>query len=337
MATYVYVAVAGDQKLLLFDMEPDTGRLAAREEYPLDGRSAAICTDPSRETLYLSVNSDPTVIVSYRIDQLTGSLTQLGEVEIGGDACFISTDNTGRFLMAASYGAGMVSVMPTGDDGVARGPVVDYPTAGLAHFIQTDASNRYAFVPHVDKSNVIFQFLFDEKTGLLTPNAVPKIEGHPGQGPRHLVFHPTKDIVYSDNEQESSVTAYHFDTSRGTLAEGQTLSTLPEEGFDGENSNAQIRIHPTGKAIYVSNRGHDSIAVFAVDPETGELSSLGQQPTESVPRPFNIDPDGRYLFAGGAATGRVAAYRIEDSGTLDPLEVYEVGDTPSWIEPIKFD
>ena len=338
MTHYVYIAVSGEKKVLLFAMDPGSGKLTLKQDIDLGGGPSPMCMDPHQEYLYIGLGADDaTLVASFRIDLDTGGLTRIGTVELEAPACYLATDNTGNFLFAAYYGAGIVTVHPIGDHGAAHGPAVDrHETAPRAHYIETDATNRYAFVPHVAESNAIFQFHFDENSGKLSPNAIPKVDGGPGQGPRHLAFHPNKDIVYADNEQESSVTVYRFNTSNGTLAPDQTLSTLPDEGFDGENSNAQIRIHPTGKAVYASNRGHDSIAIFAIDPDSGAISSLGQQKTESVPRPFNLDPDGNFLFAGGQATGRVASYRIDGQGSLEPLEVYEVGKSPSWVLPVKF-
>ena len=172
---------------------------------------------------------------------------------------------------------------------------------------------------------------FDEETGHLTPNQTPTVEPSVQEGPRHVVFHPQKDILYFVNEQGGSVTAYHLDTDSGTLEEFQRLSTLPGD-FEGENSCAQIHITPSGKYLYASNRGHDSIACFAIDEGTGQLSRLGQQPTEGMPRAFNLDPQGKFLYAGGLKTGQLASYCVDrGTGNLQPLETYKVGTSPMWV------
>jgi 6-phosphogluconolactonase len=156
-----------------------------------------------------------------------------------------------------------------------------------------------------------------------------------GQGPRHYCYHPTLDCVYFDNEQASSVTAYHLNPATGTLASFQTLSTLPAD-FEGQNTCAQIHITPSGKYLYAANRGHDSVACFVVDMASGRLTGLGQQPSEPIPRTFGIDPQGRYLFAAGQGSGRLAAYRIDaQTGALQPLETYEVGKRPMWVMVLK--
>jgi 6-phosphogluconolactonase len=206
-------------------------------------------------------------------------------------------------------------------------------TARGAHCFQTDPSNRFAFVTHIAGRgpNEIWQFRFDEQTGHLTPNTPPKVIPEQPVGPRHYCFHPTKDMVYFSNEQGCSVTAYRFDASAGTLTALQTVSTLPDE-YTGQNSCSQIRITPSGKFLYAPNRGHNSIACFAVDPSTGLLTSLGQAPSEQIPRAFNLDPDGKFLYAAGLESGRLAAYSIEhDSGRLQPLKTYALGARPMWV------
>jgi 6-phosphogluconolactonase len=296
--------------------------------------------DPKQQFLYAGLRAS-CQMASLRIDPQTGSLSLLGTIPLGSDPCFISVDRTGRYLLASYYGAGYVSVHAIDDHGALLPEPVEWTaTAPKAHSIHTDRSNRYAFLPHVGESNRILQFLFDAETGHLTPNSVPMVVPLEGTGPRHYCYHPTLDYVYFDNEQASSVTAYRLKRAAGTLEPMQTISTLPE-GFDGPNTCAQIHITPSGEFLYAANRGHDSIACFSVDTSrvptsrvataSGRLTSLGQQPTEPIPRTFGIDPGGRYLYAAGQGTGRLSAYRINAAGTLEPLETYEIGDRPMWV------
>lgn len=330
MAFYAYVAVGGENKVLIFKMDPYTGALQDRREVGLSGGPGPLAVDPEQKFMYVGVRSTRE-ISSFRIDPDTGGLSHLRAVSLDADTCYAATDRRGRFLLSAYYGAGKVTVHAIGEDGVAAKQVAEVPTAEHAHCIRVDASNRFVFVPHTMPANAIFQFIFDERTGALTPNAVPKRMGEAGAGPRHFTFHPGKDVLYTSNENGSSVTAYHFDPKSGTLTPFQTLSTLPE-GFDGKNTCAKIHIHPSGEFLYVSNRGHDSIACFAVDRTTGALTSLGQQKTEPVPRAFNLDPTGNFLFAAGQGSGRLEAFRVDPrSGRLQPLTVYPVGDRPMWV------
>jgi 6-phosphogluconolactonase len=154
-------------------------------------------------------------------------------------------------------------------------------------------------------------------------------------GPRHFCFHPSKDLLYFSNEQGCSVSAYQLDPAAGTLTALQTVSTLPS-GYTGQNSCSQIQITPSGKFLYAPNRGHNSIAGFSVDATTGLLTSIGQTPSEPVPRAFSLDPDGHFLYAAGIESGRLAAYRVhQDSGVLQPLKTYPVGARPMWVMIIK--
>jgi 6-phosphogluconolactonase len=202
-------------------------------------------------------------------------------------------------------------------------------TADKAHAILADPSNRFVFVPHTGP-NAIFQFTFQPAGKLLSANAFPKLLTPANTGPRHLVFHPKKSIVYVVNEQGSSVTAYTMDSRAGTLRPFQTVSTLPR-GFAGSNACAEIKVHPTGKFLYASNRGHDSIACFALDPKDGKLVALEQVATEKTPRSFDLDGTGTILLAAGESSGKVAVYRIARNGKLRRLATQTVGKQPWWV------
>jgi 6-phosphogluconolactonase len=335
MTYFMYLALAGENKIAIYTMDPDSGQLRFNRDVPLDGAVGPLAVDPDRQYLYAGIRST-CEMTSLRIAPDTGSLTLIGRVRLEADPCFIATDRQGRFLLSAYYGAGAVAVhriLPNGalDDT----PVRWLATAPNAHAIQTDASNRFAFVPHIAGPNVILQFEFDEQDGTLTPNETPSVIPEERVGPRHFVFHPHLPVVYFVNEQGSSVTAYQFDRSAGTLRAFQTISTLPA-GFAGENTCAQIHIAPSGDFLYASNRGHDSIACFAVDAATGGLNTIGQQPTEQMPRAFNLDPEGRFLFAAGLVSGKLASYRIDDqTGALEPIQTYLVGERPMWVHVLR--
>ena len=332
MAHHVYVSIGGEGKILRYGMDPTTGDLIPRGEIPVEGSPGALGVDPPRKVLYAALRSVQ-CLASYRIDPGTGNLTHVNTVHAGLNPVYTITDRKGRFLLSSSYGEGQIAVFPLRDDGSIDEEAVErIDTADKAHSISTDPTNRFVFVPHVAGPNLIFQYKFDEKTGRLEPNAVPTVSPKEPEGPRHFCFHPSKDIVYFVNEQGGSVTAYNLDTSLGALSPFQTLSTLPD-GFSEESSCAEIRIHPSGAFLYASNRGHDSLAIFAVDGADGSLTALGQQPTEPIPRAFTLDPAGNFLFAAGQGSGKLAAYSIDGaSGALSLLKTYDVGNTPSWVE-----
>ena len=338
MGHYVYVPIGGDGIIQIHQLDPATGKLSLKDELTLPYPGRALCTDPGSNFLYVALHDESnTAVVSCKIDQGTGGLSPIGEVDLEGHkSCYVSTDRSGRFLMSAYYSAGLVTVHPIGEDGAAHGPQADrHETEQYAHWVATDRSNRYAFVPHVQSANAIYQFTFDESTGRLTPNAVHATEAGPGQGPRHLAYHPQLDVVYADNEQECSVTVYHLDAANGTLTAVQTVSTLPDDGFDGEKSNAQLHIHPDGRAVYASNRGPDSIAMFSIDPGSGAITSLGQQPAQQIPRSFGIDPDGDFLISGADQSDVLTSFRIDARGALELVEEYDIGGPCAWILPVQ--
>ena len=238
-----------------------------------------------------------------------------------------------------------MAVHPIGDDGAIGAPPIEWlSTAVGAHAIQTDRSNRFAFVPHIARlndnvlepprdapgPNVIYQFRFDENTGRLMPNTPLQLEMGGNLGPRHFCFHPSQDIVYFSDEQGCSVTGYRLDTSAGTLSAFQTVSTLPD-GYTGRNTCSQIQLTPSGHFLYVPNRGHNSITGFSVAAD-GRLTAVGRVATEAVPSAFSLDPEGKFVYAAGSATGRLASYRINgNTGELTPLETYTVGQRPMWV------
>jgi len=331
MKYYVYVSIAGENKISIFKMNTGMGELIFHNDVAVSGGPGPLAVAPNGGFLYAGLR--PTrQISSFRIDHNTGDLSLLRTISLDFDPCYIATDRKGNFLLSSYYGAGKAAVHPIDEDGTVNSPPIEWiSTAEHAHCIQVDRANKFVFVPHTVEPNRIFQFKFNEETGRLTPNIVPEVIPKEEVGPRHFCFHPNKDILYFSNEQGSSVTAYNFDTSEGTLAVFQTLSTLPED-YDEDNTCAQIHITPSGKFLYVSNRGHDSIAGFSIDDTTGQLTSLGQQPTEATPRAFTIDPTGNFLFAAGQGTGRLASYRIDtQTGALKPLATYAVGKNPMWV------
>ena len=345
MPYYMYVTVQDDDKILVLTMDAETGKLTPKAEVPISGGPSLLAISPDRKVLYVGHRGVPE-LSSWSIDHASGGLTQNGTVLPEDGPAFLSTDRKGRYLLSAYYQAAHVAVHPIKDDGAVGDPPIEWlATDTGAHAIQTDPSNKFAFVPHIARlndnvlepvreaygPNVIFQFRFDENTGRLTPNSPPRVEPEERLGPRYYCFHPTRDIVYFSNEQGSSVTGYRLDTSKGTLSAFQTITTLPA-GYTGRNTCSQIQISSSGKFLYVPNRGHNSIAGFSVDPSTGRLTAIGQVSTEAVPSAFSLDPECKFLFAAGSASGRLASYRINgDTGGLTPLETYSVGKRPMWV------
>jgi len=332
MPYYAYISLENDDKILIFTMDAGTGKLTQKEAVAVPGRPAALAISPDRRFLYVGLRG-ALDIASFSIDQANGGVTQIGSAPLQGEPVAMATDRTGRFILSAYYYQRTAAVHRI-ENGAAVNPAVEWlMTASGAHSIQTDPSNKFAFVPHIANRgpNQIYQFRFDENTGHLTPNSPALLEPTEYLGPRHFCFHPSMDTVYFSDEQGCSVTAYRLDTGAGTLTAFQTISTLPQ-GFSGDNTCSQIQITSTGKFLYAPNRGHNSIAGFTVDPSSGMLSAAGHVATEAVPRAFSLDPQGKFVYAAGQQTGNLTSYVIDqDTGGLTPSEIYPVGDRPMWV------
>jgi len=343
LAYYMYVSIQEEDRIAIFSITPKTGKLKHLGDAELKGRPAPIAIDPEHKYLFAGRRKAGDFgMTSFNIDRKTGGLTPIGSIPLEGDPVHMSTDKTGKFLLSAYYYQKTAAVHSIGDDGaLADPPVVWRETDFGAHYIQTDPANKYAFVPHIANgsltgANAIFQFRFDAEKGTLDPLSPTRTNPRELDGPRHICFHPSMDIVYSSNEQGNSVTVYTYESDKGNLHPIQTVTTLPK-GYDGENSCSQIQITPDGKFLYAPNRGHNSIAGFRVNPNNGHLSPIAQTPTEAVPRAFSIDLRGTFLYVAGLETGMLASYRIDqDSGELEAGDVYDVGKGPMWVLITEF-
>jgi 6-phosphogluconolactonase len=330
----VYITLQGDDKIAIYNLDSEdsgSGALSHQEDIAIAGGPAPFTLSPDGNHAYTGLRTANRML-SFDVDSSTGSLTQSGSVDLESDPCYVSVDATSRHLLSAYYFAGHVAVHPISPGGALGEPATEWlATRPKAHYAHPDASNSYMFLPHVGESNAIFQFKFDSSTGTLNPNDPPVIETPEGDGPRHYAYHPAANFVYFNNEQGSSVTAYQFDPDSGTLSPFQTVSTLPD-GWSDNNSCAQLHMTSSGDFLYSSNRGHNSIAMFAVNPASGELTSLGQQLTVGTPRAFCIDPLGNFMLVGGLDDGDLATYRIDKaSGRLQHIDTRPVGDQPMWI------
>ena len=338
MATFMYVSLQQEDRIAQFVHDPATGAVEHHADYPLAGMPAPMATDPETRFLFAGRRRPGEFgLTSFSMQPGTGHLEQLNSVPLGGDPVHISVDRGGNYLLSAYYYQARVGVHGfDGDGNLAPAPIEWRETGIGAHYIQTDPENRYAFVPHIAEGNhtgvnAIFQFRFDPATGRLAPNQPDRVTPNSPEGPRHFCFNPNLNVLYSSNEQGCSVTAYNFDPADGTLAPFQTVPTLPE-GFVEYNSCSQIQITPSGRFLYAPNRGHNSIAGFAVDQADGSLTPLGQTATEPVPRAFSLDPSGTFLYATGLDSGNMASYHInQDTGRLEPLDVFMVGQGPMWV------
>jgi 6-phosphogluconolactonase len=267
---------------------------------------------------------------SFSVDPATGKLTLLNKVSShGGGPCHVVVDKTGKNVLVANYGGGSVAVLPIAEDGRLAEATSSVQHRGSsvnparqkqphAHSINLSPDNRFALVADLGLDQILI-YHFDPAKGSLTPGDPPFGKVNPGAGPRHFAFHPGGAFAYVINELQSTITAFGYDSSRGTLRELQSVSTLPQ-GFQGENSTAEIQLHPSGRFLYGSNRGHDSIAVFSVDPAKGTLTPIEQISSGGkTPRSFGIDPTGSFLLAANQDSDSLVVFRINPkNGRLTP-------------------
>jgi len=283
-------------------------------------------------------------ISAFAIDGGTGRLTLLNRVASGGSGpAHLIVDKTGKHVLVANYGAGSAAVLPLDRAGRLRevssvvqhhGSSVDKKRqeAPHPHGIFLSPDNRFALVADLGLDEVLV-YRFEAANGSLHPVDPPYAKVKPGAGPRHFTFHPKGGFGYVINELQSTVTVFAWDGNRGVLNELQTISTLPK-GFVGANTTAEIEIHRSGKFLYGSNRGHNSIALFAIDSATGGLTPVQHVSTQGqAPRSFKIDLTGSYLLAANEQSDNLVVFRIDTTtGRLSPTgQVLEVG-TPACVQ-----
>lgn len=290
---------------------------------------------PSRRYLYAvhearEFDGKPGGAVSaLAIDAANGRLTLLNRQSSGGAGpCHVNIDRTGANALVANYGAGSLAVLPVEKDGSLKPAtaVIQHKGSSVnpkrqqgphAHSVNLSPDNRFAIVADLGLDQV-FVYRFHPADHMLVPNAPPSVAARPGAGPRHFAFHPNGRWAYVINELDSTVVALAWDADKGVLKPLQTISTLPD-GFKGDSTTAEVQVHPSGKWVYGSNRGADTIRVFAVD-ASGKLSVVADTPTGGkTPRNFGIDPSGKVLIAANQASDNLAPFRIDAAtGRLTP-------------------
>ena len=295
-----------------------------------------IDSDPQRRFLYAAdmVNScdgeKSGAVSAYAIDAKSASLKFLNSQATGGlSPCYLCAAANGKHILAANYSGGSVAVLPIQSDGrlgkrcafqqhAGASVNTDRQTEPHPHSFLLDPANRFAFAPDlgIDK---IMVYRFNADSGQLTPNEPAFVKTEAGAGPRHGRFHPNRRFGYVITELLNTIIAYSYNESNGQLVELQTVSALPD-GYSDTSYCSDIHIHPSGTFLYGSNRGHDSIVVFAIDPQTGKLSFVDHTPTQgNFPRGFALDPTGRFLLAANENSGTVLTFSIDqNSGKLTP-------------------
>ncbi len=310
-------------------LDTDTGKLGSVELAGKAPSPSYVALSPDGKFLYAAVESGKGSVASFAVGA-GGKLTALNEQPAGGDGtCHIWVDATGKTVLAANYGGGSIVGYRTNADGSLgeRSAFVQFEGTGPdkarqekphGHGIYTDASNQFVYACDLGTDNV-WTFLFDAAKGTLKPAEPASAKVPAGAGPRHLAIHPNGRFAYANNEMGLSVTAFNRDTKTAALTPVQTLSTLPEGTPTKGVSTAEIFCHPSGKWLYASNRGHDSIAVYAIAAD-GKLTWIETAPAGvKVPRGFGIDPTGKWLVAAGQEDDKIAVLKIDPTtGKLTP-------------------
>lgn len=317
-----------DHRIRVYSVERATAALTARSSIDAGTNPSFLALSPDTRFLYAAQEGSSTV-AAYRVDPQTGALTFINRVGSQGNGpAHVAVDGSGRWVLVANYGAGSVAVYPVRDGGLGAPTDTDTPGAN-AHQIITDPSNRYVFVPCLGADHIA-QYLFDSDAGTLTGNGVVTTANN--AGPRHLAFHPSLPFAYLINEKDSTMTALSFNAANGKLTALQTLSTLPA-GFTGNNSTAEVQVHPNGRFVYGSNRGHQSIVVFRVNEADGRLTLVGHTPTFGThPRHFSMDARGELLYVANLTSSNIVAFRVDsDAGTLQTISEVATPPSPSYV------
>ena len=319
---YTYNASSGDLKPL---------GLVAETKNP-----SFLADDPAGKLLY-AVNEvgdyegkSSGAVTAFRIDRPTGNLSQLNQVASrGADPCYISFDKTGKYALVANYTGGNIAVFPVESDGrvgeasafvqhMGKGANPERQEGPHAHWVETSPDNRYAIASDLGLDELLV-YHFDSGKGAVTPNDPPFAKTAAAAGPRHVSFSPDGKFAYAIAEMNSTITVFSYDASRGRLQAIQAVSTLPKD-FKGENDTAEIHVHPNGKFLFGSNRGHNSIAVFSIDKRSGRITEAGDFPTQGkMPRNFEIDPTGTRLFVANMDSDNIVVFKIDQkTGALTP-------------------
>ena len=330
----------------VYEMDPQSGAWTHRHLYDDIGNPSWLTLNPAGTHLY-SVHGGNTFseVSAYAIDRATGALTPLGAQDNGGpNPVAISILPHAPYAVVANYNTGAVASLPVNPDG-SLGPRCElftlvgtpgpHPTeqnVSHPHHIPVSPDGRFFVVP--DKGyDRTYVFRVDPANGKIIPSEQGSVVAAPGAAPRHFSFHPTRPFAYQCNEINSTVTTFGYDAETGRLDEIEVQTTLPAD-FAGRNSTAEIHVAPSGTFVYVSNRGHNSIAIFAVDDATGHISPVGWESTQgSQPRYFGFSPDGSLLYAANQASHTIVTFRVDqERGTLTPTgQVIEVGSPVSIV------
>jgi len=319
-------------------LDLETGKLSGTDLACATPNPTFLEIHPSSKFLYAVSERDPGAVSAFAISQATRKLEFINKTSSEGKGpCHLCISQDGRVLLVANYGSGSVASIPINKDGSLAEPASSIQHTGSsvnprrqrephAHSVNLSPDNRFAYVADlgIDK---IMVYKLDSESGRLLQDDSSEIRIKPGAGPRHLSFDTNGKFAYLINELDETIITFIHEPETGNLSEIQTISTLPE-GFSGTSICAEVKVHPSGKFLYGSNRGHDSIAIYRINPEKGTLSLLGfQNQGIKNPRNFNIDPTGRFCIVANQDSDSVIVFRIDqETGLLEPTgQLIKVG------------
>ena len=344
MLVFITACTSNDNGAIhAYHLNQDTGELQIQSRTADVENPFFLALSPNKQFLYAIHepgefgNGDNGQVAAYRIKDNAGKLSLINRRPTNGSAaCYVAVDATGKTLLAANYQNGTVLSYPIREDGSIGEAVSFMQHVGSsinperqqephAHCFVVSPDNRYAYSADlgIDK---IMSYRLNVDSATLTPNRQPFVRTHPGAGPRHFTFHPQQLFAYAINELDSTITTFDYDSTSGSLFEQQVISTLPE-AFGGITHCADLKITPDGRFLYGTNRGHDSIAAYAIG-DNGHLSLISIEPSGAEqPQNLAITPNGRYLLCANMAGNRVVVFRI-DSATGRISQTGEAVDTP---------
>lgn len=329
-----YTRGSDSQGIYQLSMDSQTGKLSLVNVTENVDNPSFLAIHPNQKFLY-AVNEvrnfqgqKSGAVSAFSIDPQSGNLTFLNQqASRGGDPCHLVVDATGKYVLVANYGGGNICSLPLLKNGTLKESTSFVQHTGSsvnpvrqkaphAHSINLDPHNQHAIVADlgIDQLRV---YQFNAEDGSLTPNPVPGFKLSPGAGPRHFTFHPSGKWGYVINELNLTVTAMNYDANTGTFEEIQTIPTVPTGTDFKGNSTAEVQVHPSGKFLYGSNRGPNTLAMYRIDEQTGKLTSIGFQPAGgAMPRNFKIDPSGTFLLAANQNTNNIVVFRIDQKTGL---------------------
>ncbi|WP_435006589.1 lactonase family protein [Tundrisphaera lichenicola] len=339
-----YTAPNKSKGIYLLELDPETGALVSKGVAAETTSPSFLALHPNGRYLYAANEVDQFAgkkagaVTGFEVDPKTGTLKTLNARTSGGTGpCYVTVDPTGSVVLVANYGGGSLEALPIQDGGKLGEPTSFIQHKGSsvikgrqssphAHSIDLDVSGKLAVASDLGLDKLMI-YRLDPKSGTLAPNVPPYEEMAPGSGPRHFAFHPDGRHAYVINEIDCTVTVLDFDTTRGALSRIQTISTRKPDAPKNNNSTAEILVHPSGRFVYGSNRGDNTLAIYSVEPASGKLTLVGFQPTGGkTPRSFGIDPTGRFVLAANQDSDTVVVFKVDaQTGQLqqvgDPVQV----------------